>query len=742
MNPVRLQTLRQRLHCTLPFLEGWLQRRAVRELLADGSAPALRALLDQLPRRGVPELKGQVLAGLRGLTATEARAVICEWWAQTGDPVLTDLLRAWGWVPPGPPPVRVLCALKLGRLDLLAEAGEEEVAQLLAACGHEDAEVAARAPAALRSLRSPAGQEAVCRAAVDEASAAARAAALEAGYLPDEPGRRALFLFLTGRWGEYDALDFDRSLLRGAYGAAREPVRRRVMEQVRRSGRADLLPVLTGGPALPRRGRLSEPEWHVALDLLARSGQDARLWELAQSAPPGCAARALRLLRARGWCPERTDERADFHALAEMAERLPEVRCGRCSRWEEGAERAGRPFAPNLRVELREHSAAVRGLAVSPDGRLLASTGEDRKVCLWGLPDGRLLHSWDAGRPGSCVLFGPSGEEVVSGHLAGKVRVWPVTGGGPALRFSLAYHEVRHLAVSPDGTLLVSDYSAGAAVWSLADGRRLAQCPLADGRRLARLPLGWGNQVRDLAVSPAGTTLALLGAWGGDYLTLWDLPAGRLRATARLGAAAGSLAFRSDGQVLATAGGGKLQLWGGADARPLGAVAGHRHWVTWGDFEPDAPGRRARLWDGERVRQGRLPDGRLLVARCAKRSVHLWAAGDGGTKEKWASDTGRPTYLAALPSHGLLAAGGDDGTISLWGLPFREEELGLLPVAELTLEHWDWVRRRLGDANTPGAERRGLAFVDALLRRRWRHAVHVEEPRPALPREHDIYIEG
>jgi len=721
MNPVRLHTLQKPLRCTLPFLEGWLQRRAVRELLADGSAPALQALLDVLPRRGVPELKAQVLAGLRELTAPEARAAIAEWWALKGDALLTDLLRGWGWVPPGPVGVRVLCALKLDRLDLLANAGEEEVIHLVAACAHTDPEVAARAPLALRQLRNPAAQEAVCRIAVEQDSAPARAAALGAGFLPDEPDRRALFLFLTGRWEEYEALDFDRALLRAACPAAGEPVRRRVMEQVRRSGRADLLPVLTGGPAVPRRGRTSEPEWQVALDLLARTGQDGRLWELAQSAPPGCAARALRLLRVRGWCPDRAEERADFHALADMAESLPEVHCGPYSRWSGATE--GHP-----RVDLPGHGAAVRCLAVSPDGRLLASTGEDDRVCLWELPEGRLLHAWDAGLPGNCVLFGPSGEEVVSAHRDGKVHVWPVAGGRP-LTLSLAFHDVRCLALSPDGTLLVSAYGTGAAVWSLAEGRRLAKCPLS-----------WGNYVRDLAVSPDGTTLALLGWWRSDSLTLWELPSGRPRAAARPTDPA-ALAFRKDGRALVTAG-ARLQLWSPTDGLPLGEVAGHRHWATWPEFEPDAPGRKARPEDGRKVRLGRLPDGRLLVARLGKRSVHVWPAGDEGAKEKWAGAAGPPTYLAPLPSHGLLAAGTRDGTICLWALPFREEELGRLAVADMTLDHWDWVRGRLHGGSAPAGDRRGLAFVDALLRRRWRHAIYVEEARPVLPLGQDIYIEG
>jgi len=188
MNAARLHVLRRRLSCTVPFLEGWLQRRAVRELLADGSAAAVRALLEVLPRPDVPDLKGHVLAGLRALSAAEGRSFVCQEWVDRGDPVLAELLRAWGWVPPAPSRLRVLCALKLGRLDELAAAGPEEVRHLVEACSGAEPEVAARAPLALRGLCAAAAREEVCRIAVEQDNRAALAAALEAGYLPEDAG--------------------------------------------------------------------------------------------------------------------------------------------------------------------------------------------------------------------------------------------------------------------------------------------------------------------------------------------------------------------------------------------------------------------------------------------------------------------------------------------------------------------------------------------------------------------------
>lgn len=63
---------------------------------------------------------------------------------------------------------------------------------------------------------------------------------------PREPGRRALYLFLTGDRTGYEALDYDRSLLRACYEAADTDLRNRISTQIRNTGRADLMPVLHG----------------------------------------------------------------------------------------------------------------------------------------------------------------------------------------------------------------------------------------------------------------------------------------------------------------------------------------------------------------------------------------------------------------------------------------------------------------------------------------------------------------
>ena len=80
-----------------------------------------------------------------------------------------------------------------------------------------------------------------------------------------------------------------------------------------------------------------------------------------------------------------------------------------------------------IRSVLLGHSDDVRAMAVTPDGRVLATGGGDETIKIWGLH----LRS-RAGHSPRALKFVPDGHTLVSAGYDGTIRVWY---GDPADRY-------------------------------------------------------------------------------------------------------------------------------------------------------------------------------------------------------------------------------------------------------------------------------------------------------------------
>jgi len=149
------------------------------------------------------------------------------------------------------------------------------------------------------------------------------------------------------------------------------------------------------------------------------------------------------------------------------------------------------------------HTGAVFNLAFSPDGTLLASASADQTVKLWRVKDGERLDTLKEPQGEQFnVSFTPDGNAIVAAGADNKIRVWTLKSRDKAeinpVRESRFAHEttITSLTVLPSGDRLVSAaLDRSMKVWSLPGLELVQALPTQPDTITSLQPIDNGNRV-------------------------------------------------------------------------------------------------------------------------------------------------------------------------------------------------------------------------------------------------------
>jgi WD40 repeat protein len=253
------------------------------------------------------------------------------------------------------------------------------------------------------------------------------------------------------------------------------------------------------------------------------------------------------------------------------------------------------------------HRGAVLCLATSRSP-ILASAGTDRKVVLWSLLDGKHLHTIRAATNVRCLALSPDGKTLATGGDDGVVRLWDVDTGTAKGTLKEGSDWLTCLSFNAYGTTLAAaGYDGRVRRWDVSKGAKIMQGPVPavpmkpppSGTVAVPRPvitaLALSPDPKQLAVGGADGVIHLLSASDGKIVR--SLPGHTSSVTA--------LGYHPDGGVLVSASKDRtLRLWNPANGQLIKLLDGHTSWVQGVCFLAQGTrlasvgaDRTVRLWD-------------------------------------------------------------------------------------------------------------------------------------------------
>jgi WD40 repeat protein/tRNA A-37 threonylcarbamoyl transferase component Bud32/Flp pilus assembly protein TadD len=297
-------------------------------------------------------------------------------------------------------------------------------------------------------------------------------------------------------------------------------------------------------------------------------------------------------------------------------------------------------------MTINGNQGLVLSVAVSPDGKYIASGGSSKPIKIWNASTGAELMTLRGHNKGvSTISFSPDGRRIVSGGGMDKtVKIWEWATGTELRTLQHVQHEESLFTrvesrLSPDGKYIASS--------------------------------GWDNKIR-----------------------VWDAETGEELAVLQAGGEVrGAIAFSPNGKQIVSGNMDKVvRVWDWTSGDEPMILRGHKRVVLAVAFSPD--GKRVlsggydgtiKIWDTEKgdevmtidtesyVRQMAVSaDGKRIVF-VTRDTIEVWDAITGDKVMILGGHVGGVSEAVFSPDGRHVISGGSDGEIKVWDLTDRED---------------------------------------------------------------------
>ncbi|MEN8142344.1 MAG: hypothetical protein ABFQ82_01950, partial [Thermodesulfobacteriota bacterium] len=296
----------------------------------------------------------------------------------------------------------------------------------------------------------------------------------------------------------------------------------------------------------------------------------------------------------------------------------------------------------HLRLNIKAHDGEVSSVAISPDGKLVASGGLDGKIKIWDGDDGKLLQTLGENLEISTVAFSPDGERLLTASRDEEknfiLQTWdPVKG---KLKETIKGHgqKINSAAYSPNGKMIASGSGDNTIrTWNSRNGRDIGSYKAGK------------NDVLSVNWSPDNDYIVSGVSWDGNILIVDASSDELVKTLPGHSNWVNTVLYTPDGKnIISGSKDGSVRIW---DAKSGKEQKNIREW-----------------WWGEISQLAVTADGVLLAGATEKDSVVIWYV-DGKVLDVLSGHSGRVNSVAFSLDGKIVVSGGNDGTIKIWATP-------------------------------------------------------------------------